>query len=116
VADEPKVAEPLPLMSEEDITKHARSVVTNLSLLADARDRDWQHSLMLLLCGLDPVPPNASNLFVVPMGPHMSGRWLNGKVPGVTISATMVPVENAEALVAKIMEFDALLNPEPTDG
>ncbi len=124
MSDEEPVAmgDPLEPMSDEDIIRYARGVITQEYMLADARDRDWSQSLMLLICGLDPMPPNASTLFLVPMGPHMSGRWLNGRVPALTFTATIVPMENTEALVAKVFEFHKMLNPDPdnketqTDG
>jgi hypothetical protein len=112
---EPLLGDPLEPMSDEDITRHARDVVTNVSMLGDVRDRDWNASLMLIICGWDPMPPNASTLFVVPMAPHQGGRWLNGRVPGVTMQATCVPMESAEALVAKVAEFHRMLHPEAPD-
>jgi len=105
----------LPLMTEQEVIDAAREVVTNVSWLADAEDRDWNHSLMLMLCMLDPMPPNASTLLLVPRGPHMGGRFLNGRVPGVTLSAKMIPMENVEAVLAKIREFDVLLTARPAD-
>jgi hypothetical protein len=108
----PTPGPPLPLMTDEEIFEAARDVVTNVKMLADALDRDWQHSLMLMLCGWDPIPSNASTLFLVPVDTHMGGRWLNGKVPAVTLSARPVPAENTDALVAKCDELYAVLYPE----
>jgi hypothetical protein len=111
MTDEPKT-EPLPLMSDEDIVRYARGVITNEYMLANpAQDQDWQHSLMLLLSGWKDIPSNASTLFLVPMRDHEGGRWLNGRVPGVTLSAVCVPIENADALIAKCDEFWKVLNP-----
>lgn len=113
MADEPvALGDPLVLMTDDEIVKYARGVITNQYMLADVNDPDWKFSLMLMLCMWEPVPANASCLFLVPMHPHEGGRWLNGRVPGVTISAVCVPMENVEALIAKCDEFWKLLNPE----
>jgi len=106
------LGEPLKPMTDEEIVKFARGVITSQFMLADANDRDWAHSLMLLISCWNPVPPNASSLFLVPLDAHQGGRWLNGRVPGVTISAVCVPMESVEALIAKCDEFHALLHPE----
>ena len=108
--------EPLEPMSDADIVRYARGVITQEYMLANYNDRDWQHSLMLLVSGMAEkgFPPNASALFLVPMAPHASGRWLNGRVPGLTMSCTMVPTENVDALLAKCDEFYKLLHPEAT--
>lgn len=106
------LGKPIEPFTADEIVQFAREVVTQQSMLADIRDQDWSHSLMLMLGGWDPIPANVSTLFVVPMGPHMGGRWLNGRVPGVTISAKPVPMESAQALVEQIMAFDKMLNPE----
>jgi hypothetical protein len=107
------LGDPLEPMSDEDIIKYARGVITNEYMLADVvNDTDWQTSLMLLLVMWKPVPTNASNFFLVPMAEHMNGRWLNGRVPGVTFSAICVPMESCEALLAKCDEFYKALHPE----
>lgn len=106
------LGEPIEPFTADEIIQFAREVVTQEAMLADVRDQDWSHSLMLMLCAWNPIPANLSTLFIVPMGPHMSGRWLNGRVPGVTISAKPVPMESAQALVEQIMAFDKLLHPE----
>lgn len=106
---------PLEPMSTDDIVRYARGVITQEYMLADvATDRDWQMSLMLLMSAWKTVPANASTVFLVPMAAHAGGRWLNGRVPGVTISAVCVPMENVPTLIAKCDEFWAALNPEGT--
>jgi hypothetical protein len=110
----PTRGEPLELMTDEDIVRYARGIITNEYMLGDARDHDWSMSLMLLIGGWNPVPSNASTLFLVPMDEHMSGRWINGRVPGVTLKAQCVPMENVEALLAKCDEFYRSLHPEAT--
>ena len=114
--DEPtKTIEPVPEMTPEEIVKYARGVITQEYMLADANDRDWAHSLMLLLSGMvehGGYPPNASSLFLVPMAEHQNGRWLNGRVPGLTMSAVMVPMESVEALITQCDAFYAALHPE----
>ena len=106
------LGEPLEPMSDADIVRYARGVITNEYMLADATDRDWQSSLMLMLVSWKPMPANASTIFLVPMAEHAGGRWLNGRVPGVTFHAICVPMESVAALVAKCDEFFTLLHPE----
>lgn len=106
------LGDPLKPMSDEDIVKYARGVITNEYMLADATDQDWQMSLFLILCNWKPLPANASTIFLVPFAAHVGGRWLNGRVPGCTFSAVCVPMESVDALIAKYNEFFHLLHPE----
>jgi hypothetical protein len=106
------LGDPLEPMTDAEIVRYARGVVTNKYMWADANDQDWAMSLFLILCNWKPLPANASTLFLVPMAEHAGGRWLNGRVPGVTMSAVCVPMESVNALVAKVKEFDAALHPE----
>lgn len=106
-------AEPLEPFTDAEIVSYARGVITQEYMLADVvNDRDWNASLMLLICGWDPMPANASCLFLVPLAPHQGGRWLNGRVPALTMKATCVPMESTEPLIMKCREFHALLHPE----
>jgi hypothetical protein len=106
------LGDPLPPMSDDEIVKYARGVITGQYMLADATDRDWSMSMMLMLSMWKPIPSNASVTFLVPMAEHQNGRWLNGRVPGVTMSAVCVPMESVEALIAKCDEFWKFLNPD----
>lgn len=106
----PRRLEPL---SDAQIDEYARGVVTNTMLLADATDRDWRASLMLILLGIGEPPENMSTIMLVPMAEHMGGRWLNGRVPGVTMRAHPVPVEQVRQLLDRIDEMDRALNPGP---
>lgn len=108
------INEPLEPMSDADIIRYARGVITNEYMLADYNDRDWAMSLALIVSGLAEkgFPANASSLFLVPYAEHAHFHWLNGRVPGCTFSATIVPLENVEALLAKCDEFYALLHPD----
>ena len=110
------MADPVTPFTEEEILKHARDVVTNTALFADANDPDWGVSLMLLLSGWQDMPPHLSSLFIVPLAPHMGGRWLNRRVPGVTISCVAVPRESVVPLLAKTRELHTMLYPEANDG
>lgn len=113
----PDLGAPLEPMSDADVIRYARGIVTNEYMLADVvNDRDWKMSLMLLICAWDPVPSNASCLFLVPFAPHAHTHWLNGRVPGCTVSAVCVPVESTAALVAKAQEFYELLHPEAAEA
>jgi hypothetical protein len=106
---------PLEPMTTDDIVRYARGVITQEYMLADvAQDRDWQHSLMLLMSAWKKVPANASTVFLVPMAAHAGGRWLNGRVPGVTLSAVCVPLESVEALISQCDKFYDLLHPGET--
>lgn len=108
---------PLEPMSTDDIVRYARGVITQEYMLADvATDRDWQHSMMLLMSAWKKVPANASTVFLVPMAAHAGGRWLNGRVPGVTLSAVCVPLESVEALISQCDKFYDLLHPGETRG
>jgi hypothetical protein len=110
--EETPPAEPLKPMSDDDIVKYARGVITQEYMLADIQDHDWQMSLMLLMSAMKSIPANASTYFLVPMAAHQGGRWLNGRVPGVTLSAVMVPMENVEALFKQLNDFYYALHPE----
>jgi len=100
-------------LTEAQIHEYAVGVVTNTMLLADADDRDWQHSLALLLWGIaERMPENMSTIFLVPLAEHMGGRWLNGRVPGVTMRAHPVPLEQCQQLFDKIAELDRALRPQ----
>lgn len=109
------LGDPLEPMSDADIIRYARGVITDEYMLADADDPDWHSSLMLILSGMmKALPPNASTMFLVPLGPHMHGHWINGRAPGVTMSAVCVPVESVAPLLAKCDEFWKAINPEVT--
>jgi len=99
--------------TEAEIIEKARGIVTGTYMVADIRDRDWRISLMLLVSGgdWDDEPSNASTMFLVPMAPHISGRWLNGRVPAVTLSCELVPVESVQPLLDKVQEFWQAINP-----
>lgn len=108
---------PLELMDDADIVRYARGVITQEYMLADvATDRDWQMSLMLLMSAWKKVPANASTIFLVPLAAHQNGRWLNGRVPGVTLSAVCVPLESVEDLIGQCDKFYDLLHPGETRG
>ena len=114
MADEPK-PDPLPELTPEEIVKYARGIIQQEYMLADVHDRDWNTSLMLIMSGMASsggFPPNASTLFIVPMEPHQNGRWLNGRVPALTMSAHMVPMESFDALIAQLNDFYYALHPE----
>ena len=115
MADQPLLpGTPIPTLTADEIVRYARGVVTQEYMLANVNDRDWQTSLMLLLSlwKEKDIPENCSSVFLIPMSQHMGGRWLNGRVPAVTLSATAVAVESVEPLLEKIQEFWQLMNPE----
>lgn len=102
---------PVPRMTEEQIVETARRIVTGDLMIADPEDRDWQMSLWLLINTWKDRPVNLG-LILVPLGPHMSGRWLNGRVPGVTMEASLVAQEDMEALDAEYRRMWTALHPE----
>lgn len=105
---------PVPRMTEEAIVETARRMVTGDLMVADPNDRDWQMSLWLLIAAMENRPPNLG-LILVPLGPHMSGRWLNGRVPGVTFEATFVAEEDVTALGEEYERMWKALHPEPKE-
>jgi hypothetical protein len=108
----PTVSEPMEPFTEAEIIEKARGVITGAYLMADIRDHDWQHSLALLVSGWEDPPENVSTLFLVPLAPHANGRWLNGRVPGVTTSAECVPIESVQPLLDQIQTFWHAINPD----
>jgi hypothetical protein len=101
---------PVPRMTPDKLIETARRIVTGDLMVADLEDRDWQMSLCLLIGGMENRPPNLG-LILVPQGPHLSGRWLNGRVPGVTMEAEFVAVEDTEALGAEYKRMWEALHP-----
>ena len=111
--DEPvMIGAPIEPLTDADIIRYARGVITNEFMLANANDRDWAQSLMLMLSAWKEIPANASSLFLVPLDAHQNMHWLNGRVPGVTVSAIPVAMESVDALIAKCDEFYRLLHPD----
>lgn len=106
------IGAPIEPLSDADIIRYARGVITNEYMLANANDPDWMHSLMLMLSAWKEIPANASSLFLVPLAEHQNMHWLNGRVPGVTVSAIPVATQSVDALIAKCDEFYKLLHPD----
>lgn len=96
--------------TEEQLVELARGIVTDHTMIADLNDRDWQHSLALLL----PALAEYRNLgcVLVPLGPHMSGYWLNGKVPGITLQVMAVAKGDLRHLDVLIKTMHKALHPE----
>jgi hypothetical protein len=101
----------MPPFTPEEINNYARGVVTNEYMMANLNDPDWLISLTLLVNGWENPPENVSTLFLVPFAEHANGRWLNGRVPGCTMTAVAVPVESVQPLLDQIQEFRRLLHP-----
>lgn len=95
--------------THDEIVRLAREIVTGDLLIVDLEDQNWQASMMLLLSGWE-IPENLG-LIVVPVGPHLSGLWLYGRVPGVTVQATLIAEENLAALQAEVDRMHAALFP-----
>lgn len=95
--------------TDERLTELARGIVRGDYLTADT-SRDWLHSL----CMMAETIASMTNLgaLLVPVGPHLGGVWLNGRVPGVTIQAVPVAKGDMPALRRKVDAMNAALFPE----
>jgi hypothetical protein len=101
----------IPIMTTAEIITTAREIVTGEQMVVDFNDRDWQASLSLLLSGWREPAVNLGCV-LVPKGPHLKGYWLNGRVPGVTLSAKLVAVEDIPRLEVHLERMYAALHPE----
>jgi hypothetical protein len=112
---------PLEPLDDETVLDYARQIVTDKMLVADLSDRDWQMSLALIISAMDEdggpeIPPNIGAV-LVPVAPHLKGYWLNGRVPGVTISAVLVASESMDPLRAQVSRMlEALGIAEPAQA
>ena len=93
----------------ERLTELARGIARGDYMVADD-SRDWLHSLMMM----GPSISKASNLglILVPVGPHLGGYWLNGRVPGVTITCVLVAKGDMRELQKRVDTMNAALYPE----
>jgi predicted phosphoribosyltransferase len=110
VINEVDMSEPLPPLTDQEVIDYARGIVTGEYMIADPQDRNWSMSLALIFAGMKSFPPNGA-IILVPVAPHMAGRWLNGSVPGVTLKAVFLPSESVGALKVKYDEMWAALHP-----
>jgi hypothetical protein len=97
-----------------EITTLARQIVTGDLMVVDLEDRDWQMSMMLILSLWESIPENIG-LIVVPLKDHASGRWLSGRVPGVTMRCFLVATEDLPFLKAEVDRMNAALWPEAAE-
>ena len=95
-----------------EITALARQIVTGDLMVVDLEDRDWQMSMMLILSAwkTESIPENIGRI-VVPLRDHASGRWLSGRVPGVTMRCFLVATEDLSFLRAEVDRMNAALWP-----
>lgn len=49
---------------------------------------------------------------LVPVGPHLGGWWVNGKVPGIVVQCTLVAKGDMPALRKLVDEMQAALYPD----
>lgn len=114
ISNEAVVDEASPLTIEpltpEQVIEAARDIVTNVSLVADLADRDWQMSLALMVSGL--ARYTNLGLILVPMAPHHHMHWLNGRVPGITMKCTPIARESTEAISRAINKMTMALGLE----
>ena len=92
----------------ERLVELARGIVRG-DYLVPTDAADWQTSLSLMA----PSIVSAHNLgaVLVPVGPHLGGYWLNGRVPGVTLSCVLVAKGDLRALQRHVDAMNAALYP-----
>ena len=92
------------------LTELARGLAKNEYLAVDVeRVPEWTTSLMMIADGI----VNVRNLGVilVPVGPHMGGYWINGRVPAVTLTCVLVAKGDMPELRRRLKEMNAALYP-----
>lgn len=94
--------------SAERLTELARGIVRFEFLIVDGA-REWQTSLLLMSEELTKV--RNLGAILVPVGPHLGGYWLNGKVPGITLSVVMVAKGDLRDLQRRVDAMNAALYP-----
>lgn len=93
---------------DERLTELARGIVRGEYLVADTSP-DWLHSLMMM--GGAIADTRNVGLVLVPVDPHLGGYWLNGRVPGVTITCVMVAKGDVSDLQRRVDRMNAALYP-----
>jgi hypothetical protein len=93
----------------ERLTELARGIVRGEYLVADT-SRDWLHSLMMM--GEAIANTRNCGLVLVPVDAHLGSTWLNGRVPGVTITCVLVAKGDVADLQRRVDRMNTALYPE----
>lgn len=98
---------------DQALTALARGIVRGDYLIVGGR-REWLTSLAFMAEHL----AGCSNLglVLVPVDPHLGGYWVNGAVPGLTLTCTPVAKGDMRALQRKVDAMNAALYPERTEA
>jgi len=94
---------------DDRLTELARGIVRNDYLIVDDRP-EWSTSLLFMAESL--VAYRNLGLVLVPVAPHLGGLWINGAVPGVTVSCVPVAKGDVARLSRKVDDMNAALFPE----
>lgn len=95
--------------TSERLTELARGIVRGDYLIVDDT-RDWQVSLAMVAGSL--VATRNLGLVLVPVGPHLGGYWINGNVPGVTLTCVMVAKGHLSERSRRVDTMNAALYPD----
>jgi hypothetical protein len=100
-------------LTNAEITEKARGIVTGDLLIADLSDMNWQISLALFMEHLREINKGDwIGTILVPVGPHIGTRWLNGRVPGCTFKCELIHINDTARLAAECDRMSAALYPE----
>lgn len=100
---------PLPRVTPERLTELARGIARGDYLIADD-SKDWLLSLSMM--GEAISSADNLGLILVPVNPHLGGYWLNGSVPGVTITCVLVALEDVPELQTRVETMMQALFPD----
>lgn len=98
----------VPRVDDERIIELARGIVRGDYLVVD-EDGDWLTSLILI--GSAIAEARNVGLVLVPVGPHLGGYWINGRVPGVTLECVMVAKGDMPKLLRRVKAMEEALFP-----
>ncbi len=96
----------------EQLTELARGIACGDYLVVDGDNADWTLSLALIADSIIDAGDDLG-LVLVPVGPHMGGYWINGRVPGVTVTCTFVAAGDVAELQERLNRMHDALYPQP---
>jgi hypothetical protein len=101
-------------MTQAEVTEVARGIVTGDLLIADLSMPEWQTSLALIVSALPEQEARWKRigLILVPVRPHMNGRWINGIAPGCTFECRLVHVNDVQRVGEAMAPMWGALYPE----
>jgi hypothetical protein len=94
----------------ERLTELARGIARDQYLIVDDSP-EWVLSLSMM--GDSLLAARNLGMVLVPVGPHLGGYWINGEVPGVTISCVVVAKGDVRELTKRVKQMLAALYPDP---